>query len=174
VANESRPDFRYSDLESTSGPPKSYTLAARRWGSPQTAAKADDSYDERTCRMGIAFAVAIGGGLGSLSRYEVDTWIERRSESLFPWATFLINVTGCFAVGFLIAAVVDRHSAPQWLRTGLVVGFCGGYTTFSTFAQESLDLIEARNVAIAAAYVVASIIIGIVGVAMGTTVGRLV
>jgi len=124
--------------------------------------------------MAIAFAVAFGGSLGVLSRYGVDTWIERNTESLFPWATFIINMTGCFAVGFLIAAVVDRHNAPQWLRTGLVVGFCGGYTTFSTFAQESLDLIEARDIAIAAAYLAASVGIGIVAVLIGTKVGRLV
>ena len=123
--------------------------------------------------MAAAFAVAFGGSLGALSRYGVDTWIERRSESLFPWATFVINITGCFAVGFLIAAIVDRHNAPQWLRTGLVVGFCGGYTTFSTFAQESLDLVQARDIAIAAAYVVASVGIGIVAVLIGTRVGRL-
>jgi CrcB protein len=124
--------------------------------------------------MAIAFAVACGGSLGALSRYGVDTWIEQRSESLFPWATFVINMTGCFAVGFLIAAIVDRHNAPQWLRTGLVVGFCGGYTTFSTFAQESLDLIEARDVVIAATYVAASVGVGIVAVLVGTKVGRLV
>ena len=124
--------------------------------------------------MAIAFAVAFGGSLGTLSRYGVDTWIERRTESLFPWATFVINMTGCFAVGFLIAAVVDRHNAPQWLRTGLVVGFCGGYTTFSTFAQESLDLIEARDAAIAAVYLAGSVGIGIVAVLIGTKVGRLV
>ena len=124
--------------------------------------------------MGVAFAVAIGGAVGVLSRYGVDTWIEQRSESLFPWATFVINLTGCFAVGFLIAAVVDRQNAPQWLRTGLVVGFCGGYTTFSTFAQESLDLIEARDMAVAAVYVAASVGIGIAAVLVGTKVGRLV
>lgn len=89
--------------------------------------------------MFIALAVCLGGAVGALSRYGLDTWIERRSDSLFPWATFVINVSGCFAVGFIIAALVDRHRAPQWLRTGLVIGVCGGYTTFSTFAQETLD-----------------------------------
>jgi hypothetical protein len=57
----------------------------------------------------------------------------------------VINVSGCLLVGFLVAAIVDRRSAPEWLRAGLVVGFCGGYTTFSTFGQETLDLIEARE-----------------------------
>ena len=123
--------------------------------------------------MAVAFAVAVGGAFGALSRYGVDTWIERRAESAFPWATFAINISGCFAVGFLIAALVHREGAPQWLRLGLVVGFCGGYTTFSTFAQESLDLVDARDTAIAASYVAASVALGVVAVLVGTKVGRL-
>ena len=76
--------------------------------------------------MSVILGVAAGGALGALSRYGVDTFVERRTEAVFPWATFLINVSGCLAVGFLIAALVDRHRAPQWLRVGLVLGFCGG------------------------------------------------
>lgn len=124
--------------------------------------------------MAVAFAVAVGGALGALSRYGVDTWIERRAESVFPLATFAINISGCFAVGFLIAALVDRRRAPEWLRIGLVVGFCGGYTTFSTFAQESLDLVEARDVAIAASYIAASVALGVMAALVGTKVGRFV
>lgn len=123
--------------------------------------------------MAVSLGVAIGGALGALTRYGVDTWVERRSDSLFPWATFLINVSGCFAVGFIVAALVDRHRAPEWMRIGLVVGFCGGYTTFSTFAQETLDTLEARDVATAALYVSASIAVGLVAVLAGTRLGRL-
>ena len=123
--------------------------------------------------MAVSLGVAIGGALGALSRYGVDTWVERRSDSLFPWATFLINVSGCFAVGFIVAALVDRHRAPEWMRIGLVVGFCGGYTTFSTFAQETLDTLEARDVATAALYVSASIAVGLGAVLAGTRLGRL-
>ena len=124
--------------------------------------------------MGVALAVAVGGAFGAMSRYSVDAWVERRSESLFPWSTFVINLSGCFAVGFLIAAVVDRQRAPQWLRVGLVVGFCGGYTTFSTFAQETLDLVEARDVGLAVASVVASVVLGVLAVLVGMRLGRLV
>ncbi len=76
-------------------------------------------------------------------------------------------------VGFLIAAIVDRHSAPDWLRAGLVVGFCGGYTTFSTFAQETLDLVAAREVAIAALSVSANVFLGVLAVVAGARLGRL-
>jgi len=124
--------------------------------------------------MAVALAVVVGGGFGALSRYGVDTWIEHRVESLFSWATFVINVSGCFAVGFLIAALGDRQRAPEWLRIGLVVGFCGGFTTFSTFGQEALDLVEARDVALAMAYVAASVLVGTLAVLLGVQLGRAV
>jgi fluoride exporter len=135
---------------------------------------ADSSYGEKEADMSVALAVGLGGAAGALSRYGLDTFIERRSESVFPWATFVINVSGCLAVGFLIAALVDRHHAPQWLRTGLVVGFCGGYTTFSTFGQETLDLVEARDVTIAVLNVTASVVLGVLAVLAGNRLGRLV
>ncbi len=124
--------------------------------------------------MAVALGVAVGGALGALSRYGADGWVERHVESSFPWSTFVINISGCFAVGFIIAALVDRHHAPQWLRVGLVMGFCGGFTTFSTFAQETLDLVEARALGIATANVVASVVLGIFAVLAGTRVGDLV
>jgi fluoride exporter len=124
--------------------------------------------------MAVIFGVAAAGALGALSRYGVDTFVERRSDSVFPWATFLINVSGCLAVGFLIAALVDRQRAPQWLRTGLVLGFCGGYTTFSTFAQESLDLLETGKAAVAFAAIAANVLLGLAAVFVGLRLGRLV
>ena len=123
--------------------------------------------------MPVAVAIALGGALGALGRYAVDSLLERHTESVFPWATFTINMTGCLAVGFVIAALVDRHSAPTWLRAGLVVGVCGGFTTFSTFSQETLDLIEGRHVVVAATTVGASIALGLVAVFVGARLGRL-
>src|SRR5262245_7741562 len=108
--------------------------------------------------MAVVLAVCLGGAVGALSRYGIDSFIEQRTESVFPWATFVINISGCLAVGFLIAALVDRRNAPDWLRTGLVVGFCGGYTTFSTFAQETSDLVASRDTALAITDLVASVV----------------
>jgi fluoride exporter len=124
--------------------------------------------------MSVAIGVAVAGAFGSLARYGLDRAIEQRAEGAFPWSTFVINVTGCVLVGFLIAALVDRGHAPEWLRAALVVGFCGGFTTFSTFAQETFDLVEAREMAVALASVVASIAVGLLGVLVGTRLGRLV
>ncbi len=72
----------------------------------------------------------------------------------------------------MIGALVDRHHAPQWLRAGLVVGFCGAYTTFSTFAHETLDLTEASDYSLAILNVAASVVVGMAAVFAGSELGR--
>ena len=69
-------------------------------------------------------------------------------------------------------ALVDRHHLPAWLRVGLVMGVIGGYTTFSTFAQEALTLFDAHDAAVALAYTIGSVVIGIAAVYAGTVLGR--
>ena len=123
--------------------------------------------------MSLVLAVAFGGAFGALSRYGLDSFIEQRADSVFPWATFTINITGCLAVGFIVSALVDRRNAPDWLRAGLVIGFCGGYTTFSTFAQETYDLVEARDIAVALVTATASVVVGVLAVLIGIRLGRL-
>jgi CrcB protein len=122
--------------------------------------------------MPSTVAVALGGAFGALARYGLDRVIERRSDSLFPWSTFVINIVGCLVIGVLIAALVDRHHTPEWLRAGLVIGVVGGFTTFSTFAQEELDLLE-THVVTALAYVLASVAVGVAAVFVGSRLGRL-
>jgi CrcB protein len=84
----------------------------------------------------------------------------------------VINVSGCFVAGAVVAALVDRHHAPAVLRVGLVVGFLGAYTTFSTFAQETVDLAKQHDVAVAFVNAAASVASGLAAVLLGTTVGR--
>jgi CrcB protein len=124
--------------------------------------------------MPVIVGVALGGALGASARYGVDRLIEARSSAIFPWSTFTINITGCFLIGVVSTALVDRHHLPAWLRIGLVVGVVGGYTTFSTFAQESLDLADIHHVAIAFTYVVASVAVGLAAVYAGTSLGRVI
>ena len=122
--------------------------------------------------MPVIVGVALGGALGASSRYVLDRLIEQRSFSVFPWATFTINLTGCFLIGLVIATLIDRHHLPAWVRVGLVVGVIGGYTTFSTFAQEALTLVDAHDAAVALAYTIGSVVLGIVAVYAGTLLGR--
>jgi CrcB protein len=122
--------------------------------------------------MPVILGVALGGAIGASARYGLDRLIERRTTSVFPWSTFTINVTGCFVLGVVTAALVDRHHLPPWLRVGLVVGVIGGYTTFSTFIQEAFDLGDIRHVGIAFAYVAASVGAGLAALYAGMLVGR--
>jgi fluoride exporter len=120
----------------------------------------------------VVLAVAVGGALGAASRYGLDRVIERRSFAIFPWSTFTINLSGCFLIGLVIAVLVEQHQTPTWLRSGLVVGVLGGYTTFSTFAQEALDLLRAEDVALALLYSLGSLAGGVLAVLAGTVLGR--
>ncbi|HEX4527359.1 MAG TPA: fluoride efflux transporter CrcB [Gaiellaceae bacterium] len=122
--------------------------------------------------MPVIVGVALGGALGASARYFLDHAIEQRSFSIFPWATFTINLTGCFLIGVITEALVDRHHLPAWLRVGLVLGVIGGYTTFSTFAQESLTLLEARDFAVTLLYGLGSVTAGIAFVYFGALIGR--
>ena len=123
--------------------------------------------------MPVQVAVAVGGAVGALARYLLDRFIEAREVAVFPWSTFAINVSGCFIVGVVVAALVDRHHAPAWLRLGLVMGVLGGYTTFSTFGQETLDLIQEGQLPIALVYSTGSVALGVAAVFIGTRTGRL-
>lgn len=85
--------------------------------------------------------IALAGGLGAATRFVVDGEIRRRFSTTFPWATATINVTGSLLLG-LLAGVVLFHGAPEDLRLIAGVGFCGGYTTFSTATVETVRLAQ--------------------------------
>jgi CrcB protein len=123
--------------------------------------------------MLLALAVGLGGAGGALARYGLDRLIEHHLVTVFPLSTFTINVTGCFLAGLAVAVLVDRHDLPAWIRTGVVVGFLGAYTTFSTFAQESRDLLAGGHLSLAAVNATASVVVGLLAVGAGTGVGRL-
>jgi fluoride exporter len=122
--------------------------------------------------MPVIFGVALGGAFGASARYLLDRSIEQNTESVFPWSTFTINVTGCLVIGVVIEQLVDRHHLPAWIRVGIVVGVLGGYTTFSTFSQEIFSLLESNDIAIAIAYGGASVVFGLLAVYAGTLLGR--
>lgn len=115
-------------------------------------------------------AIAAGGGLGTVIRYLLSQAFPPGHG--FPWAIFVINVTGCFALGLLMVYLLDVWPPRRLLRPFLAIGLIGGYTTFSTYAAGVLTLIHHRALALATAYALASVMAGLVAVWCGVTVGR--
>ncbi len=119
--------------------------------------------------MKAAVAVAVGGALGSLARY----WLTLASVyffgQTFPWGTLGINVLGSFVIGFVFVFTAETGSVPASATTRLFVmtGLCGGFTTFSAFSLQTLQLIEERAFVSAAGYVAASVILCVAAAALG-------
>lgn len=114
--------------------------------------------------------VGIGGGIGSIFRFLVSLFVDRYFESFFPYATFIVNILGCFLIGLFIGFLNLEN--PQYARFLLITGFCGGFTTFSTFASENLTLIQSQQYVAALLYIFGSIALGVLAVGLGLLVGK--
>ena len=123
---------------------------------------------EKLDQIGV---LSLGGVFGVNARYWLGLWVNRWASQQFPWATFLINVTGSFAIGFL-TMLLARWLPHQNFRLLVVTGFLGGYTTYSTFAFESLTLWERGEKGISLAYMASTVIVGFVAVTLGVALAR--
>ena len=120
----------------------------------------------------LVLAVAAGGLVGAPSRYLLDRAITGRAESDRPWGTFVINVTGSLLLGFLTGLTMTGHLSEVG-KALLGTGFCGAYTTFSTFTVEATDLVRAGHAETALAYLAGSIFAGLLAVWAGMTSARM-
>lgn len=120
---------------------------------------------------GLLAAVAAGGLLGSLGRYAVGLALPHAAGS-FAWSTFLVNVTGSLAMGVLVVWVLSMAQPHPWLRPFLGVGLLGGWTTFSSYALDIHAMVQAGHGRVAAAYLVGSLVAGLVAVAVGISLGE--
>jgi fluoride exporter len=116
--------------------------------------------------------IGIAGFAGAISRYGVEGWISERTRTSFPWGTLVVNGTGCFLLGLIFAVLTERFLPHPALRSALTVGFLGAYTTFSTFAFETVRLAEDGALLLAVANITASLISGLVAVYAGLRLGR--
>jgi len=116
--------------------------------------------------------VAIFGAGGAVSRYWVDGRISDLTHGQFPWGTFVINVAGAFALGIVVALTTERLLlSPNW-RVALGIGFLGSFTTFSTYAYESVKLAEDGAVGLALVNSVGMVALGLLAAALGLALGR--
>jgi CrcB protein len=116
--------------------------------------------------------IAAGGALGSVMRYLISIWFLDRLGPGFPWGTFTINVTGSFLIGVVLGMAAARAGFSPYLRLFLATGLLGGYTTFSTFSYEGLNLFSDALTSTAILYVVASVVLGIIGCLAGISAAR--
>jgi fluoride exporter len=119
----------------------------------------------------VLVAIATGGVLGAAARYGVSLAIPH-STGQIPWATLLINVTGCLLIGVLMVLILEVWVAHRLVRSFLGVGVLGGYTTFSTYAVEAEQLIAAGRPGLALAYLVGTVVAALVAVRVGVSLTR--
>lgn len=115
--------------------------------------------------------IAVGGAVGSVSRYGLGVVVQKSAHAAFPVGTLTVNVLGSLLVGILAKYFMHTQTQPD-LRAMLIVGFCGGFTTFSTFSLETVALVQGGEWGKAAAYVGASIVLCLAATAIGFTLAR--
>ena len=110
--------------------------------------------------------VGIGSGIGGICRYLISLTMGHAGNG-FPWGTFAANVTGCLLIGLLWGVTSRFHNLSPAFSLLLMVGFCGGFTTFSTFSKEGLTMLQTNNYMLFTLYTLGSMVLGILAVGLG-------
>jgi CrcB protein len=116
--------------------------------------------------------IALGGIAGTLSRYGLEGWIQARTASGFPLGTLTVNLTGSLLLGFILRLATGAILISPDLRAGLTIGFCGAFTTMSTFSYESVTLLNDGDYARAAVYMSLTILGCVLAVILGTALAN--
>lgn len=115
--------------------------------------------------------VGLGGAMGSILRYLSNMFVARHFVHIFPLATLLVNVIGCLLIGVLAGLFEKYHGSSRDLHYLFITGFCGGYTTFSAFSIESVQLLQSHTT-LALFYILSSVILGLAAVVIGLYLAR--
>jgi fluoride exporter len=122
--------------------------------------------------MRVYLAVAIGGIIGCWARYAMTVWLQSAYGRDFPYATLAINLIGSFLMGLLFVLTLERATIEPYIRVGILTGVLGGFTTFSTYAMETLLLAEGGEAGKGMLYVVLSNVLGIGAALLGAALAR--
>ena len=117
-------------------------------------------------------AIAAGGALGAVFRYWASNGVYALTGRGFPYGTLFVNVTGCLLIGFLSVWLLERSLAGPVLRGFLLIGVLGGFTTFSTFSMETVNLIESGQAVRALANMIVSVLVCVGAAGLGVVLGR--
>ncbi|MDG9931186.1 MULTISPECIES: fluoride efflux transporter CrcB [Pseudomonas] len=123
--------------------------------------------------LNVVIAVAIGGMAGTLLRFATGNWVSAHWPQHFYGATLAVNLIGCLLIGFLYGLFLLRPEVPLELRAGLIVGFLGGLTTFSSFSMDTLRLLESGQLPLAIGYAGLSVVGGLLATWAGLTLTKL-
>ena len=118
-------------------------------------------------------AVAIGGALGSVARYALSSWIFDITSHKFPYATLIVNVAGSFVMGILFVVIVERAVLSAEMRSLLMIGFIGAFTTFSAFSLDALGLWQNGHVLMSVIYMITTVILCLVAISTAIWLTRL-
>jgi len=116
--------------------------------------------------------IAVAGLIGTLTRYWISGWADRWWGGTFPFGTVLVNATGCFVIGFLFYVTQEKYLVDPTIRSALLVGFLGGYTTFSSYAVQSFNLLRDGEIFMASANLLVSNVAGLILVWAGYVLAR--
>jgi CrcB protein len=124
--------------------------------------------------LNTVLLVGAGGFIGSIARYVTVQSVDRRLNSLFPYGTLTVNILGSLILGMVISFLAKRTGISSEWKFFLATGFCGGFTTFSAFAYENYSLLEQRLTGTAIIYILASLVFGILAMALGMLIGKMI
>ena len=119
-------------------------------------------------------SIFLGGGIGAVTRYLISVNMAKHIQVNLPFATFLVNVIGCFVIGFLYFLFIEKSDISPALKLSLTVGFCGGLTTFSTFSLELFEMVGNHQFFHAFSYIILSVIICLIMTAIGAYFAKLI